>query len=220
ELFANNGDRRPVIDIEHHAADQRRRVLARPVLKRLFNEITQRHDHAPQIPKLDGHIGGADFFNRAVFALYDHGIVQTDWLRHRKLHSGQQIAQYRSRRQTGGDAGNSSGSNQADAVLTNRGDRHQGGADRHQQDDAVDDAQQDPDLRVVLTREEVVIGVATIASKGGRRGKLEYEYCCPADQADDSHQQQPRQYFRRFRVERRDRDNDDHSQRYQRQLRE
>ena len=64
---------------------------ARPVLKRLFDEITQRHDKPAVVPDVDDYIRQSDFLDAAPFALDDDHVVQADRLGHGELEAGEQI---------------------------------------------------------------------------------------------------------------------------------
>ncbi len=103
-LVANTVDRRGVIKVKQHAADVSPR-LPRPVIERVLNEIIERHDKPPEIPKPNHDIGGGDFLDPPIFILNRDGVFEPDWLRHRQLNSGDEIAQDR----LGGEAENHAG---------------------------------------------------------------------------------------------------------------
>ena len=94
-----------MVDIKKDAADQLA-AGSGPVLERLFDEIAERHDHAPQIPQLDHDIAECDFFDIAGLILDDDGIADADRLRHGKLDAGEEVTEERPRRKPGDNARN------------------------------------------------------------------------------------------------------------------
>ena len=71
----------------------------------------------------------------------------------------------RPRRETGDDAGDAGRGEQADAVLAHRREGHQRDRDGQNDDHDVDGAQQDAHLRVVLARQQIVLGVEPEAAQ-------------------------------------------------------
>ena len=63
------------------------------------------HDQPPEVPEADDDIGCGDFFDPSIFVLNRHGVFKPDWLRHRQLNPGDEIAQDR----LGGEAENHAG---------------------------------------------------------------------------------------------------------------
>ena len=140
---------------EQHGADLAR-GFTRPVLERLLDEIGQRHDHAPHVPEPQHHIGRGDLLDAAGFVLDHDRILDADRLRHRELNAGDQIREHRPRGEADDQAGDAGGGEQADAVLAHRLEGHQRGADRHDDQQRVDDPAQHAHLRHVLAREQIV----------------------------------------------------------------
>jgi hypothetical protein len=98
ELEADRVDRGGEVDIEQHRADQISR-LPGPILERFFDEITQRHDQAAQIPQADHDIGRGDLLDSTRLVLDDDMVVDADRLGGCDLDAGDKIAQDRSSRE-------------------------------------------------------------------------------------------------------------------------
>ena len=67
-------------------------------------------------------------------------------------------------------------------------------------------------LRVVFAREQIVVAVETKSPQIERGGDVQRDDGAPADQADHRDRHQPRQHFREFRFQRRNRNGHDHRQ--------
>ena len=143
----------------------------RPVLERLLDEIGERHDHAPHVPEPDHHIGRGDLLDAAGFVLDHDRVLDADRLRHRELDAGDQVREHRPGGEADDQAGDAGGGEQADAVLAHRLERHQRGADRHDDQQRVDDAPQHAHLRHMLAGEQVVgdVELEAAAGRGPRR---------------------------------------------------
>src|SRR5262245_11513314 len=85
-------NRRGIIQIKEHAADIDT-SLPRPVIERLLNEIIERHDQSPLIPQTDDDIGRGDLLDPAVLVLYGDRVFEANWLSHRQLNPGDEVAE-------------------------------------------------------------------------------------------------------------------------------
>jgi hypothetical protein len=157
---------------------------AGPVLKRLFDEVAERHHHAPQIPQPDYDIIERDLFDIAPFVLDDDGVVDADRLRHRELHAGEQIGEQRPRRKAEDQAGDAGRSKERNAVLAHRVERHQREAERQQHDHRVERPQHHAHLRDVLARQEIVFNVNAELQQVKAGCDVQHGQRNPSDPAD------------------------------------
>src|SRR5881397_1131785 len=86
-----------VIDPNENGSDDLRRTES-PVLKRMFNEPLERNDQRSLVPDAHHHIATLDLFDPPPFAFDDHDVVKAYWLGERKLQSGDEVAEYGTRR--------------------------------------------------------------------------------------------------------------------------
>ncbi len=179
------------------------RVLTGPILKRFFDEIAQRDDQAALVPDADHDIGRGDLLDPAEFILDDNRIFEPDRLGHGDLHAGDQVAQHRPRREPDGEPDHACRREQAHAVLANRFERHQRGSERDHEHQSIGRTLQDAHLGGVLAGQQVVRRVELEAPQIGFGGEMHGDDREPADQQDESDQQQVADRSARGGVERR-----------------
>ena len=160
-----------------------------PILKRLFDKISQRHDHPPQIPQPDHDIGAGNRFDRAELAFDDYLILDPDRLGHRDLNSGQQIAQHRPGCETEDDAGSPGRGEEADAVLPHRVESHQRDRDGEDHQQSFRDPLQDAHLGHMLAGEQIVGDVGPVTAQINLHADVERDRGGPAQRQDETHQQ-------------------------------
>src|SRR5689334_2237645 len=101
--------------------------LISPVLKRLFDEIGERHDHSPQVPEPHHHIVAGDRLDRAEFTFYYYLVLDSNWLCHCDLDPGEQVAQNGRAAKLRMIPRRSSRGEQTNPILSDRVEGHQSG---------------------------------------------------------------------------------------------
>jgi hypothetical protein len=74
QFFPEFAHRNLIIQIENDRAEQFRRNTA-PILKRLLNEIGDRQNHPPEIPRADRYISESNLFDLPEFAFHHNDVV-------------------------------------------------------------------------------------------------------------------------------------------------
>ena len=127
--------------------------MPRPVIERLLNEIIERHDQSPLIPQTDDNIGRGDLLDPAVLVLNGDRVFEANWLSHRQLNPGDEVAQNRLGGKTENHACYARRGKNTDAALAHRIERHQRKAQGHEHDYDVEDAHENADLSYVFARQ-------------------------------------------------------------------
>jgi hypothetical protein len=111
-------------------------AAASPVLKRLTDEVVDRHDQPPQVPGANNDVGHRDLLDPAPLAFDDDHILEGDGLRKRDLESREQVLGRRAGRDTQHDARHARRGEQARAQRFGGGDSHEHCPRRDDDDDS------------------------------------------------------------------------------------